>query len=75
VSTFKGFVCDVCGNVWTLDKRTRVKMMFERNLLGPFTKDVCPNCLVPPTDGWHPTRKRRVGSRETAIEPSGDKGP
>ncbi len=78
MSDFIGFVCDTCGNVWPLSHRTRVTMRFEQNeycSLGVYTKDACPNCIVPPFD-WNPvpTRKRRIVADITA-EPTGDSSP
>jgi hypothetical protein len=61
VSDFHGFSCDACGKVWTLDKRTKVRMVFERTEfcdLGTYTRDLCPDCTAEPF-GWNPTRRNR----------------
>jgi hypothetical protein len=62
MSEFNGFICDSCGDVWIIDKRTRVTMKFEATEfcnLGSYWKDLCPRCIIDPI-GWIPSKKRKT---------------
>ena len=73
LSDFIGFVCDLCGQVWTLDKRTRATMKFDQNEycdLPSYRMDVCPHCIAAPPN-MIPVSKRakRVKEDPDATQP------
>lgn len=69
MAEFKGFVCDECGEVWTDDFKTRLKVTFTgHSPLGAFYKELCPTCVTEP-EGLHPTQKR---NRRSSAEQDGD---
>lgn len=61
MAQYNGFTCDSCGNVMSVDDRTRVTMRYEGALVsGEHHIDKCPDCVSVP-DGvvLKPLRRRR----------------
>ncbi len=79
MSHFDAFICDTCGDVWGVEKRTRVTMKFEQTEfcnLGQYWRDLCPKCIIAPFD-WNPTatrKKKTRGDNEVAAAEQDESG-
>ncbi len=72
MADFIGFKCDACGEVWDIDKRTRVYLRYEATQycdLGTYKRDLCPRCVAPPFD-WEPLRSKTRAKEPRQPEPT-----
>lgn len=68
MSQFRGFRCDECGTVVSVDERQKYTERFEGTLAsGEVVKDLCAKCMetrLPQSSNLRPLRRRKNTRRQ-----------